>query len=344
MRSVAVGMSGGVDSAVCAHLLKEAGYAPHGVSLLLFEETDNVSAREVAEKLGIPFSLYDVREAFAASVIRDFTEEYARGNTPNPCITCNRTVKVPSIAAFADQHGIPSIATGHYARVKKIGSRYTVCAANDAAKDQTYMLWALPQQILSRLILPLGEYTKAEIREIAAAMDFTCAHAKESQDICFIPDGDYAAFLERAGVPLPDGAFADETGEILGTAKNQACYTVGQRRGLGLSVGHHMYVTARDAKENRVIVSAASPTAKTVYADRLGYLAAAEGDLQKETRLRAKVRYTRQTYPCTAFVDGDRLTVRFDDPLRAPSPGQSVVLYDGDDVVLGGMITDWSRD
>ncbi len=343
MSTVAVGVSGGVDSAVCAHLLREQGYSVHAVSLLM-HEADCASARAVADAMGIPFSAYNVRAEFAQSVITDFKDEYVSGHTPNPCVTCNRTVKFPSLIRFADENGIPLAATGHYARVKKIGSRYTVSAAADSAKDQTYMLWALPQSVLSRLILPLGSFTKAEIREIAAEASLPCAHSKESQDICFIPDGDYAAFLEREGVPLPDGTFADLTGTVLGTAKNQACYTIGQRRGLGLSVGHHMYVTARDAENNRVIVAPASPSAKTVFADRLNFLAAAPTDLEKETRLCAKIRYTRQTYPCTAAVDGDRLTVRFDDPLRAPAAGQSVVLYDGEDVVLGGVITDWKGD
>ncbi len=341
MRAVAVGMSGGVDSAVCACLLKEMNYAPHGVSLLMYGETDNPRARQVAEALGIPFSLFDVRAPFCASVIRDFTDEYTCGHTPNPCITCNRTVKFPSLADFADAHGIEAIATGHYARVKKIGSRYTVSCAADVNKDQTYMLWGLPQEILARLLLPLGVYTKTQIREIAAARGFSCAQAKESQDICFIPDGDYAAFLEREGVPLPDGTFVDDTGATIGSAKNQACYTIGQKRGLGLSVGHPMYVTARDAERNRVHVAPASPQARTVFAERMNFLAAAPHDLEKPTRLAAKVRYTRQTYPCTAFVEGDRLTVHFDEPLRAPSAGQSVVLYDGEDVALGGIITDW---
>ncbi len=344
MRSAAVGLSGGVDSAVCACLLKEAGYAVHGVSLLMHGEGDSTRAQAVADTLGIPFDVYDVRNEFLRAVIGNFKEEYRIGNTPNPCIMCNRTVKFPSLLAFADAHGLSHIATGHYARVKKCGSRCTVSRAKDTAKDQTYMLSSMPQNILERLILPLGEYTKAEIRALAEERGLPVAHAKDSQDICFIPDGDYTAFLTKEGVPLPDGVFADEEGNILAPSKNQACYTVGQRRGLGYAAGHHMFVTARDAENNRTILSPRSPSAKTVFAERLNYLAAEPGDLDAPVSLTAKIRYTQQAYPCEAYTDGEMLTVRFADPLLAPSAGQSVVLYDGDDVVLGGIITDWSRE
>ncbi len=342
MSTVLTAMSGGVDSAVCAYLLKEAGHDACGVTFLMHGEGDTSSARAVADAIGIPFSVRDVREDFARAVIRDFLDEYARGNTPNPCVTCNRAVKFPFLMRCADEMGIARAATGHYARVKKIGSRYTISRAADEAKDQTYMLWSLPQETLARLSLPLGDYTKPQIREIAAHAGLPCAKSKESQDICFIPDGDYAAFLARAGMALPDGVFTDTDGVPLGRARNQACYTIGQRRGLGIALGQYMYVTARDARENRTVLSPVDPTARIVRADRLNYLAAAEGDLDAPRRLTAKVRYTRQQFSCEAVVENGVLTVRFDEALRAPASGQSIVLYDGDDVVLGGIITDWS--
>ena len=201
------------------------------------------------------------------------------------------------------------------------------------------MLWQLPQETLSRLVFPLGEYTKDEVREMAQAAGIPGAKTKDSQDICFIPQGDYTKFLAEAGMDLTPGQFIDEEGRVLGPSKNQACYTVGQRRGLGIALGRHMFVTARDAENNRVSISPTDPYGKTVYAEDVRYMAAAPGDLDSPRRLSVKLRYARAEFPCTAVVDGDRLRVNLDDPARAPSPGQSLVLYDGDTVVAGGVIT-----
>lgn len=341
--SIAVALSGGVDSAVTALLLREEGFSPYGVSFRMHggAEDPTVSAAGVAASLGIPFLAVDARADFQRYVTDSFAAEYAAGRTPNPCVTCNRTVKFPALAAAADGLGIGLLATGHYARVKKVGSRFTVARAADRTKDQTYMLWSVPQEILARLRLPLGDYTKPQIREIAAAHGLPAASARDSQDICFIPDGDYKAYLAGCGLPMPPGTFVSEDGCVLGPSKNQAAYTVGQRRGLGIALGRHMYVVSRDAAANRTVLSQSDPYARTVTAADVRFLAADGADFAVPRRCTVKLRYTKAEFPCSAVFDGEALTVRLDEPCRAPAPGQSLVLYDGDDVIAGGIITDW---
>ena len=345
-RICAAAMSGGVDSSAAAHLLRLAGCDVRGVTFRMHRikgtEDPGVSAAAVCRALGIPHESVDAAAEFAAAVIADFVREYEAGRTPNPCVVCNRTIKFPLLLRYADSLAAGAeIATGHYARVVKSGSRFAVAKAADPAKDQSYMLWQLPQDTLARLVLPLGGYTKDEIRALAREAQLPSAAARDSQDICFIPDGDYARFLADAGVPLPPGEFADEQGVFLGKAKNQACYTIGQRRGLGIALGQPMFVTARDAAANRVVISPRDPCAKTVRASAAACMAAAPEDLAVPRRLSAKLRYTRAEFPCTAVLEGDRLTVTLDEPARAPAPGQSLVLYDGDTVAAGGIIEDW---
>ncbi len=345
--NILTALSGGVDSAAAAHLLRQAGYTVSGVSFRMHAaegaEDPTERARAVADAMGIPFSAVDVTDAFRESVIADFIGEYKAGRTPNPCVLCNRTVKFPYLTDHADRTGVELCATGHYARIVKAGDRYTVGRAADLTKDQTYMLWGLSQETLRRLRLPLGEYTKAEIREIAALANLPAASSKESQDICFIPDGDYTAFLREAGVSLPDGIFADEAGTILGKSRNQACYTIGQRRGLGIALGQYMYVVGKDAAANKTVLSPRDPMAKTVRATGINYLAAAPGDLDTPRKLTVKLRYTRAEHACEAFAEGDTLTIRLMEAVRAPAGGQSLVLYDGDAVVAGGIISDWEE-
>ncbi len=344
MSEIFLAMSGGVDSSTAAHLLMQAGYAVRGITLQMFPEGDApvIAAAQVCRALGIPHISADVSEAFAAAVIADFRREYAAGRTPNPCVVCNREIKFPLLLKEADRitPGAP-VATGHYARIVRCGDRFAVAKGADPAKDQSYMLWQLPQTTLARLQLPLGEYRKEEIRSIAAAAHLPGASAGDSQDICFIPDGDYVGYLRRTGMELPAATFVDEAGKILGTAKNQACYTIGQKRGLGIALGQPMYVRTRDAAGNRVTISPRDPMGKVVYAAQIRYMAAAPGDLDSPCRLSVKLRYARNEFPCTAHAEGDRLIIETDDPVRAPAPGQSAVLYDGDTVVAGGLIEGW---
>lgn len=341
-KRIALAMSGGVDSSLSARLLMDAGYEVSGVTFLVHHDPavtpPSVGAEAVCRSLNIPLTVLDIAEDFAATIKANFIAEYAAGRTPNPCVLCNRTIKFPYLMKFADETDCAYAATGHYARLIRCGSRIAVAKAKDLSKDQSYMLWQLPQETLARLVFPLGEYTKDEVREMAEAAGIPGAKTKDSQDICFIPQGDYTKFLAEAGMDLTPGQFIDEEGRVLGPSKNQACYTVGQRRGLGIALGQHMFVTARDAENNRVSISPTDPYGKTVYAENVRYMAAARGDLDSPRRLSVKLRYARAEFPCTAVVDGDRLRVDLDDPARAPSPGQSLVLYDGDTVVAGGVI------
>ncbi|MBQ4043338.1 MAG: tRNA 2-thiouridine(34) synthase MnmA [Clostridia bacterium] len=345
-RICAAAMSGGVDSSAAAHLLRLGGYDVRGVTFRMHclpgTEDPVPSAEAVCRALSVPHTAIDATTEFSHSVMADFIREYTSGRTPNPCVICNRTIKFPLLCRFADTlSSDTAIATGHYARLIRCGSRIAIAKAADPAKDQSYMLWQLPQEILARLLLPLGDYTKAQIREIAAEANLPSAASRDSQDICFIPDGDYTKFLADSGVSLMPGTFADESGTVLGPSKNQAAYTIGQRRGLGIALGHHMFVTARDAAQNRVTISPTDPYAKTVRASSAVCMAASPEDLASPRRVTVKLRYTRAEFPCTAVLENGILTVTLDEMARAPAPGQSLVLYDGETVVAGGIIDTW---
>ena len=339
--TVLLGLSGGVDSGTAALLLREAGHEVRGCTLLVRpEDTDSVpAAKSLADFLHIPFSVLDVTQEFARTVMADFLAEYAAGRTPNPCVLCNKSIKFPSLLRRADAEGCDFIATGHYARIARSGSRLAVAKGKDPAKDQSYMLWRLPQETLARTLFPLGEYTKSEIRALAQEKGLPCARSKESQDICFIPDGKYTEFLAAHGNPLPAGTFTDTEGKTLGAAKNQACYTIGQRRGLGIACGQLMYVTAKDAERNRVVIAPKPPTVREVTAKNLNFMAGAAADFERPQSLTVRLRYTPKEFPCTAFLtDADTLQISLADETPAPAAGQSAVLYDGDVIVAGGII------
>ncbi len=342
--NVLIAMSGGVDSSAAALLLQKEGYTCAGAMMRLFAPDDAVSQAEqdaaaAAAALGIPFSVYDMQEAFHKWVIQDFINVYKAGGTPNPCITCNRTMKFGAFLDRARQEGYEKIATGHYAKVAYEGGQYVLYRADDPAKDQSYVLWSLTQDQLSSLLLPLGSRSKEEARAVARAGQLGTADKKESQDICFVPDGDYAAFIEkRLGITFPSGDFVDEAGKVLGQHRGIIRYTIGQRRGLGLSLQEPLYVIRKDAVSNQVVLGPSEKLfSRELLAGQANWIAGRppEGPI----RVQARIRYNQKAFPATITeAGGDTFRLKFDEPQRAVSPGQSAVLYDGDRVLGGGII------
>ena len=356
-KRVLVGMSGGVDSSVCAMLLRDAGFDVAGATLHLFDNEDIglpagraccsledvEDARQVAAKIGVPFSVYNFKEDFSRCVIDRFAAEYASGRTPNPCIDCNRTIKFAKLLERADMLGFGHIATGHYAGVafdEKRG-RYVLKKGKDKRKDQSYVLYPLTQEQLSRLFLPLGEYEKSAVRAMAAARGLINSGKPDSQDICFVPDGDYASFLKRRGVAMEPGNFVDEKGRVLGRHRGLAAYTAGQRKGLGIGGSDFpLYVLRKDEKRNAVVLGPEEALySSELVAENVNWVSAAEPS--SPFRVTAKTRYSQSEAPATAYpLGGGRVRVVFDNPQRALTRGQSAVLYDGDELVAGGVIAE----
>ena len=352
---VVVGMSGGVDSSVAAWLLKEQGYDVIGVTMQIWQDEDNVvqeenggccglsavdDARRVAASIGIPYYVMNFKDEFKKTVIDYFTEEYLNGRTPNPCIACNRYVKWEALLQRSLSIGADYIATGHYARIDRLpNGRYAIRRSATLAKDQTYALYNLTQEQLAHTLMPVGEYSKDRIREMADEIGLMVAHKPDSQDICFVPDGDYASFIEETtDHPLPEGNFVSPDGKILGRHKGIIHYTVGQRKGLGLALGYPAFVLEIRPEINEVVIGTYDESlTHTVRADHLNFMSVE--DLTEPMRVFAKIRYNHKGAWCTVEKTGeDEITCTFDEPIRAATPGQAVVLYDGEYVLGGGTI------
>ena len=344
-KRVLVGLSGGVDSSVCALRLLRAHWQVVGATLDLCDGAASGSigdAAAVAEKLGIPFSAHNFRADFAHNVMDAFAADYAAGRTPNPCIACNPKVKFAKMLETADALGCTHIATGHYARVEydENRGRWLLKKGRNLAKDQSYVLYRLSQQQLSRTLLPLGEaQSKDEIRTEAERAGLVTARKKDSQDICFIPDGDYTAFLRRRGVTLAPGNFVDESGAVLGRHRGLPCYTAGQRKGLGVGgSAYPLYVLRKCAADNTVVLGPEEHlyTRRAVIA-QTNWIAFARPE--EPFRCTAKTRYSQREAAATVLPLPDgRAEILFDEPQRAVTAGQSAVFYDGDTVLGGGIL------
>jgi tRNA-specific 2-thiouridylase len=345
---VLVGMSGGVDSSMTAHLLKEAGYEVEGLSLVLFETRGRKSptacctlealgdAAKTARHIGIPHSTLDVRDAFIEKVVEPFIESYRRGLTPNPCILCNQHIKFPFLLEEARRRGAEFIATGHYARVDRSGDGPLLKKGVDERKDQSYVLYVLTHEILSALLLPLGGWTKDEIRKKAHEMGLPAAEREESQEICFVEDRDYPRFISTVtGSEEKPGPIIDERGNELGKHGGIHRYTLGQRKGLGISSPTPLYVTGIDAEKNIVYVGPReAATAREFTVADINWLVPKGGEFGADV----KVRSTMPAQPALVTPAGQIVRVTFDEPQWAPAPGQAAVFYDADTVVGGGVI------
>lgn len=355
-KKVVVGMSGGVDSSVAAYLLKEQGYDVIGVTMQIWQDSERPfieenagccglsavdDARSVAGKLDIPYYVLNFKDEFKRCVINPFVREYLHARTPNPCILCNRYVKWEALLRRSMELGADYIATGHYARIKRLeNGRYVIQNSVTSKKDQTYALYSLTQHQLSHTLMPVGDYHKEEIRRIAAGLGLNVAAKPDSQDICFVPDNDYAAVVKREakGQMPPVGNFVTADGTILGQHKGIIHYTIGQRKGLNLAMGHPVFVTEIRPDTNEVVIG----TNEEVFTDRLicdnlNFMAVE--DIEGPTEVIAKIRYSHAGAPCIIKrLENGQVECTFQEPVRAVTPGQAVVFYQNDYVYGGGTI------
>jgi len=331
-KSVIIGMSGGVDSSVAAALLVKQAYKVTGVTMKLWEGYTN--AGNIAETLGIPYIVADFQKEFNEEVISYFIHEYQSGRTPNPCVMCNKKIKFEALLKKADELGADYISTGHYSHIAEQNGRFLLKRPADRNKDQTYFLYNLTQQQLSRTLMPLSGITKDETRKIAAELKLASAERRDSQEICFIPNGDYAKFITEYGCVSPPGDFVDLDGNVLGRHSGIINYTVGQRKGLGIALGKPVFVAKIDSETNRVFLGEEGcQLSDTLFANDLNFIPFDKPEAP--FRCTAKIRYNAKESPCVVQLCNDGVKVTFDAPLRSVTPGQSVVFYD-DDVVIGG--------
>ena len=346
-------MSGGVDSSVAALLTVGEGLRGIGCMMRLFDNADAgiegsrtccslddaEDARAVAYRLGMEFYVFNYTDLFRREVMAPFVDRYRQGLTPNPCIECNRAMKFSALLRRAEELGCSRLVTGHYARTERAGGRWRLMKGRDAGKDQSYVLYTLTQEQLETVRFPLGDLTKEQVRAIAEEAGLVTASKSESQDICFVPDGDYAAMITRfTGRPLTPGSFVDREGRVLGEHRGIECYTVGQRRGLGLSFPEPMYVCEIRPEDNAVVLGPKEALfRREVDVPEFHWIS---GEIPaRPVRGGAKIRYRHTEQPVTAFPTGEGgVKLVFDEPVRAATPGQSAVLYDGDTVLGGGVI------